>query len=1247
MGQLPRSDYHIQLDVISDLTQADTAPLLTAISRSSFVVLQPLRLQQSDQRLCSRSNLGTGPKPFLADGHGSLVTGDLDDGERPGRLQPQVVSALLELMRRLEAVDAVALSAALRCYGKTGRWEIACGILSEVCAKGLQQDQVMSGAAADACAREGQWKVSLMLLRPKTPKTTIITANSVLNVARRCSMRIAAPDSYTTSGLKRVAKRALRLVQFVKAADATTPNSTASPTMHALKLLGLTSGRDLLGNAHVPSMCHPRAIHVPSMCHPCAIRAPCCCSDRSNGYGWLPRQMREASKKKQKGKDGQSADEGKKEEEGKKSREAVERLASLFRKKYWRRNEQLLVEGTPAQELHVVAQGDVLNKVGPKSILGERSVLNSGSGEAAPCGATVTAASQVVVTVSASRVQLLDLFTKDPALLEHFQSRFDIERDRRGVTSFRNVKLFREADPSFTLALEVEVKERMFYPKLGELRAVRVGQMEVEEMPDALLFGEFTLCLDKYPEESFIFRELIEARLNKIYEQEEVARQIAEKEAAEAAAAEGGSALVRSPSRHQKRTIPRGISEVQGFNFSRQCIKELESYLHKRPGLGRLLLRQAAPSRSMVMSVVSDDCDEFQQNTWIAQSLKKQLEVMPCLHGASDGFVTSLARAVEPRLLIAGQEIFLSSNKDRAEACHVAIGVFSARRRTGDLLFVKGSAGSDEICKVGVLTRAKLTDLLHDFPDERGKFEELVHNLMEDSVNHHLAEIIFKTMSIGTLSPGRAFGAAQMMNIHSRYHATLKTKSTCHILLIYWHMVSGLIISAVDLAWVEAMKQRAKKIYDTWLMKDFASSLWTLKEIFQEWHVVACEAGAKTAITGGSVPRTCDRPTVVISTQRLQKILPIGPDAKQVLCFAGAGIFSVQETLKSYNRDSHSVLGSIFLNPSVAAGVAFGSGGTQIHKGPAFTNRALYCRVNAQGKMELDGAQELSLKDMDSKASSKAASFPNYPQHLTKLDGKVSRYNADLAGEDCHLAEWCNMECFKIKNRSAPPTVGTAMARATRVLALLVLGLFALLAAPSFTALSAEAKVAPKKKEKAPWVGPKSLGIHVEARDTFSTMSTLLKGSWVRILRPESYWYQTRGQVVTLGATVEENLGGLNVNQKPEVKYPVTVKFDRVNFSQLANVEDETVVMEVTKQDVTGPRRDTDAQLQKEEEDAARQRMELEASREDLVGRSPERSNRTWEEEAARRREELQRQKDELRAIEEAMLADLQLLGPA
>ena len=45
---------------------------------------------------------------------------------------------------------------------------------------------------------------------------------------------------------------------------------------------------------------------------------------------------------------------------------AQERLASLFRKKFWRRNEQLLVEGTPAKELHVVAQGDVSIILGGK-----------------------------------------------------------------------------------------------------------------------------------------------------------------------------------------------------------------------------------------------------------------------------------------------------------------------------------------------------------------------------------------------------------------------------------------------------------------------------------------------------------------------------------------------------------------------------------------------------------------------------------------------------------------------------------------------------------------------------------------------------------------------------------------------------------------------------------------------------------------------------------------------------------------
>lgn len=40
---------------------------------------------------------------------------------RPG-LQPDLLAELLDLMFRFKAVDTVALSAALRCYGKTGRY---------------------------------------------------------------------------------------------------------------------------------------------------------------------------------------------------------------------------------------------------------------------------------------------------------------------------------------------------------------------------------------------------------------------------------------------------------------------------------------------------------------------------------------------------------------------------------------------------------------------------------------------------------------------------------------------------------------------------------------------------------------------------------------------------------------------------------------------------------------------------------------------------------------------------------------------------------------------------------------------------------------------------------------------------------------------------------------------------------------------------------------------------------------------
>jgi len=200
-----------------------------------------------------------------------------------------------------------------------------------------------------------------------------------------------------------------------------------------------------------------------------------------------------------------------------------------------------------------------------------------------------------------------------------------------------------------------------------------------------------------------------------------------------------------------------------------------------------------------------------------------------------------------------------------------------------------------------------------------------------------------------------------------------------------------------------------------------AEAMQVLKECVAA-DVVIIPQGANTGLTGASVPRDTksDRPTVIINLRRLDKMIAIS-NGQQILCYAGVGIFDLQEKLKKeFNRDSHSVLGSIFLNPSTAAGVAFGSGGTQIRKGPAYTDRALWCRVNENGEVDvlntlgindggdpfafLESKHVLTQQDLDQDCKS-AASFPNYKEELVKLDGRVSRFNADTTGCDPNRSE--------------------------------------------------------------------------------------------------------------------------------------------------------------------------------------------------------------------------------------------------
>jgi D-lactate dehydrogenase len=213
--------------------------------------------------------------------------------------------------------------------------------------------------------------------------------------------------------------------------------------------------------------------------------------------------------------------------------------------------------------------------------------------------------------------------------------------------------------------------------------------------------------------------------------------------------------------------------------------------------------------------------------------------------------------------------------------------------------------------------------------------------------------------------------------------------------------------------------------------------------------------GQNTGLTGGSVPRNnnhndndndnSSRPTVIVSMKEMNSIFPID-DGKRVVCMGGVGLATLQKFVdEHFDRESHSILGSTFLNPTTGAGVAFGSGGTQCRKGPAFTERALYLKVvpdkfgkhvvkvvNTLGIRGLDQEEgefdahldhngvirkldaywlaadtglRTAMKKSNDTYGTAAASDVDYKNRLCRHDSQVSRYNADTSGCDCNRSE--------------------------------------------------------------------------------------------------------------------------------------------------------------------------------------------------------------------------------------------------
>lgn len=133
--------------------------------------------------------------------------------------------------------------------------------------------------------------------------------------------------------------------------------------------------------------------------------------------------------------------------------------------------------------------------------------------------------------------------------------------------------------------------------------------------------------------------------------------------------------------------------------------------------------------------------------------------------------------------------------------------------------------------------------------------------------------------------------------------------------------------------------------------------------LLEQWQVLQAAVAAdcivimqaaNTGLTGGSTPfgDDYDRPVVLMSTRRLAGIQIIR-DGQQVICLPGATLDRLEKELAPFNREPHSVIGSSCIGASVLGGVCNNSGGALVRRGPAYTELALYARVNDAGQLEL------------------------------------------------------------------------------------------------------------------------------------------------------------------------------------------------------------------------------------------------------------------------------------------------------
>tara|TARA_B110000438_G_scaffold139033_1_gene134336 strand:- start:490 stop:2181 length:1692 start_codon:yes stop_codon:yes gene_type:complete len=189
--------------------------------------------------------------------------------------------------------------------------------------------------------------------------------------------------------------------------------------------------------------------------------------------------------------------------------------------------------------------------------------------------------------------------------------------------------------------------------------------------------------------------------------------------------------------------------------------------------------------------------------------------------------------------------------------------------------------------------------------------------------------------------------------------------------------------------------------------------IWKVLQKCVEHNVIVIMQAANTGLTGGSTPfgKDYDRSIVVINTLRINSIQII-ENGKQIIALPGSTLYDLENKLKPLGKEPHSVIGSTSIGASIVGGVCNNSGGSLVHRGPAYTEFALYAKVNKDGKLELVNELDINLgsnpeeillnlennnyTSSDILKSKKLGSDDKYSEIVRGIDeNTAARFNAD------------------------------------------------------------------------------------------------------------------------------------------------------------------------------------------------------------------------------------------------------------